>query len=229
VLRQLCEHWQTTYDWRATERRINRLPHYRTVIDGLSVHFIHVRSPVADAVPLIMTHGWPGSFLEFEQVVERLADPVAFGDMAADTRILPGRFTSRAMCLDPGEGLDLVRSRGRSVGDSQSRSGAGQHHAVLADPDGRLVSSAVLGEHRGSHHLVHQTRWRAHHGTHWMHRLPTGGTTPLPAMGRAPVPINRSLGRASPRRPLRRLGTTWPVHLRVPRSSRSSRNRWMRP
>ena len=80
VLRQLCEHWQTAYDWRATERRLNRLPHYRTAIDGLSVHFIHVRSPVADAVPLIMTHGWPGSFFEFEQVVERLADPAAFGE-----------------------------------------------------------------------------------------------------------------------------------------------------
>ena len=80
MLRQVCEHWQTTYNWRATERRLNRLPHYRTMIDGLSVHFIHMRSPVADAVPLIMTHGWPGSFLEFEQVVERLADPVAFGE-----------------------------------------------------------------------------------------------------------------------------------------------------
>jgi epoxide hydrolase len=80
VLRQLCEHWRTAYDWRATERRLNRLPHYRTAIDGLSVHFIHVRSTVAHAVPLIMTHGWPGSFLEFERVVQRLADPAAFGE-----------------------------------------------------------------------------------------------------------------------------------------------------
>jgi epoxide hydrolase len=80
VLRQLCEHWRTAYDWRVTERRLNRLPHYRTAIDGLSVHFIHVRSPVAHAVPLIMTHGWPGSFFEFEQVVQRLADPAAFGE-----------------------------------------------------------------------------------------------------------------------------------------------------
>jgi epoxide hydrolase len=80
VLRQLCEHWEAAYDWRATERRLNRLPHYRTAIDGLAVHFIHVRSPVTDAVPLIMTHGWPGSFFEFEQVMERLADPATFGD-----------------------------------------------------------------------------------------------------------------------------------------------------
>jgi epoxide hydrolase len=80
VLRELCEHWQTAYDWRVTERRLNRLPHYRTAIDGLSVHFIHLRSPVGHAVPLIMTHGWPGSFFEFEQVLERLADPAAFGE-----------------------------------------------------------------------------------------------------------------------------------------------------
>jgi epoxide hydrolase len=80
VMRQLCEHWRTAYDWRATERRINRLPHYRTAIDGLLVHFIHVRSPEPDAVPLIMTHGWPGSFFEFERVMERLADPAAFGE-----------------------------------------------------------------------------------------------------------------------------------------------------
>jgi epoxide hydrolase len=80
VLRQLCEHWRTAYDWRATERRLNKLPHYQTATDGLSVHFIHVRSAAADAIPLIMTHGWPGSFFEFEQVIQRLADPAAFGE-----------------------------------------------------------------------------------------------------------------------------------------------------
>ena len=80
VLRQVCEHWQTVYDWRATERRLNRLPHYRTAIDGVSLHFIHLRSPYADSVPLVMTHGWPGSFFEFEEVVQRVANPAAFGE-----------------------------------------------------------------------------------------------------------------------------------------------------
>jgi pimeloyl-ACP methyl ester carboxylesterase len=80
VLHKLCEHWQTAYDWRATERRLNRLPHYRAAIDGLPVHFIHLPSPVVDAVPVIMTHGWPGSFFEFVQVIQRLADPAAFGE-----------------------------------------------------------------------------------------------------------------------------------------------------
>ena len=80
LLHKLCEHWQTAYDWRATERRLNRLPHYRAAIDGLPVHFIHLPSPVVDAVPVIMTHGWPGSFFEFEHVIQRLADPAAFGE-----------------------------------------------------------------------------------------------------------------------------------------------------
>lgn len=80
VLREVCEHWRTAYDWRATERRLNQLPHYRTAVDGVSLHFIHLRSPFADAVPLIMTHGWPGSFFEFEKVVQRLANPAAFGE-----------------------------------------------------------------------------------------------------------------------------------------------------
>jgi len=80
LLHKLCEHWQTAYDWRATERRLNRLPHYRAAIDGLPVHFIHLPSPVVDAVPVIMTHGWPGSFFEFVQVIQRLADPAAFGE-----------------------------------------------------------------------------------------------------------------------------------------------------
>jgi epoxide hydrolase len=82
VLQQLCKHWRTAYNWRATERRLNRLPHYKTTIDGLAIHFIHVRSPDVHAVPLIMTHGWPGSFFEYEQVIERLADPAAFSESA---------------------------------------------------------------------------------------------------------------------------------------------------
>ena len=76
-VQELCEHWATAYDWRATESRLNALPQFTTVIDGLRVHFVHVRSPRADAVPLVLTHGWPGSFLEFEEVSALLADPPA--------------------------------------------------------------------------------------------------------------------------------------------------------
>jgi pimeloyl-ACP methyl ester carboxylesterase len=68
-LRDLCAYWADTYDWRATESRLNRLPQFRTEIDGLGIHFVHVRSPHPAAVPLVLTHGWPGSFVEFEQVI----------------------------------------------------------------------------------------------------------------------------------------------------------------
>ncbi|HEV8569551.1 MAG TPA: epoxide hydrolase [Actinoplanes sp.] len=73
--RELCTYWADGYDWRATEARLNRLPQFRTEIDGLAIHFVHVRSPHPDATPLILTHGWPGSFLEFEKVVRPLTDP----------------------------------------------------------------------------------------------------------------------------------------------------------
>ena len=64
-LRELCAHWADTYDWTATEARLNRIPQITTTIDGLAVHSLHARSPHPDAVPLVLTHGWPGSFLEF--------------------------------------------------------------------------------------------------------------------------------------------------------------------
>ncbi|MEU3598895.1 epoxide hydrolase family protein [Streptomyces sp. NPDC006798] len=72
-LKELAEHWRTRYDWRAHEARLNELPHFTTEIDGQNIHFVHVRSPKPDALPLVLTHGWPGSFLEFLDVIEELS------------------------------------------------------------------------------------------------------------------------------------------------------------
>ncbi|MFD7642077.1 epoxide hydrolase family protein [Kitasatospora sp. NPDC059795] len=72
-LKELAEHWRTGYDWRRHEAALNRLPHFTTEIDGQNVHFVHVRSPKPDALALVLTHGWPGSFLEFLDVVEPLS------------------------------------------------------------------------------------------------------------------------------------------------------------
>ena len=74
-LRDLCHHWGTVYDWRTTEDRLNELDHLLTTVDGLDIHLVHVRSPRPDATPLVLTHGWPGSFLEFEALVRLLTDP----------------------------------------------------------------------------------------------------------------------------------------------------------
>jgi len=82
--RELVHYWRHHYDWRQREAYLNRHPQYVTCLDGLSVHFIHVRSPHAQAEPLIMTHGWPGSVVEFQKVIDPLVDPVAYGGHARD-------------------------------------------------------------------------------------------------------------------------------------------------
>src|SRR5262245_29502022 len=69
ALQELARYWENDYDWRAAEAKLNALPQFTTEIDGVDIHFIHVRSPHADALPLIMTHGWPGSVVELIDTV----------------------------------------------------------------------------------------------------------------------------------------------------------------
>jgi epoxide hydrolase len=78
-LKDLADYWRTTYDWRVHERELNALPGFRTTIDGQPIHFLHVRSPESDALPLVVTHGWPGSVAEFLDVVGPLTDPRSHG------------------------------------------------------------------------------------------------------------------------------------------------------
>jgi len=80
----LVEYWRTHYDWRRVENSLNALPQFRTQIDGLGIHFIHVRSKHENALPIILTHGWPGSIIEFLQAIEPLADPTAHGGKAEE-------------------------------------------------------------------------------------------------------------------------------------------------
>src|SRR6188508_1220998 len=84
TMQELARYWATDYDWRTCEARLNALPQFRTEIDGLEIHFIHVKSPHADALPLIITHGWPGSVIEMLEVIGPLTDPTAHGGDAAD-------------------------------------------------------------------------------------------------------------------------------------------------
>ncbi|GAA1669905.1 epoxide hydrolase [Nonomuraea maheshkhaliensis] len=82
--RELAEYWRTTYDWRAHEAALNAYPQFTTEIDRQTVHFMHVRSPEPDALPLVLTHGWPGSIAEFMQIIGPLTDPRAHGGDPAD-------------------------------------------------------------------------------------------------------------------------------------------------
>ncbi len=111
-LQDLCRYWAEDHDWRATEARLNALPQFRTDIDGLGIHLLHVRSPRADALPLVLTHGWPGSVVEFLDVIGPLTDPAAHGGDPADAfhvvcPSLPGYgFSDKP--TRPGWGLERI-------------------------------------------------------------------------------------------------------------------------
>src|SRR5918993_3233974 len=84
TMQELARHWATDYDWRNCEARLNALPQFITEISGLDIHFLHVRSRHENALPLIVTHGWPGSIIEQLKIVEPLTNPTAYGANAAD-------------------------------------------------------------------------------------------------------------------------------------------------
>jgi len=83
-IQDICQYWANTYDWRAREAQLNRFDQFTSEIDGLSIHFLHVRSKDPSALPLIITHGWPGSIVEFQKVIEPLVDPAAHGGDPTD-------------------------------------------------------------------------------------------------------------------------------------------------
>ena len=84
MVRELARYWATDYDWRKCEAKLNAVPQFVTTIDGLDIHFIHVRSKHANALPLIVTHGWPGSIIEQLKIIDPLTDPTAYGGNASD-------------------------------------------------------------------------------------------------------------------------------------------------
>ena len=111
-VRELCRYWLEDYDWPAAQQRLNHFPQFMTAVDGLDIHFIHVRSPLSTATPLVLTHGWPGSVAEFRKVIGPLTDPVAYGGDAADAfhvvcPALPG-FGFSAKPAEPGWDLSRI-------------------------------------------------------------------------------------------------------------------------
>ena len=113
-IQDICRYWADGYDWRSREARLNRFAQFTTEIDGLGIHFVHVRSPHPEAMPLIITHGWPGSVVEFHKVIEPLTDPTAHGGNAADAfhvvcPSLPG-FGFSAKPMTTGWGVDRIAS-----------------------------------------------------------------------------------------------------------------------
>jgi pimeloyl-ACP methyl ester carboxylesterase len=149
-LRDLCAYWQDGYDWRRCEKRFADLAQFRTEIDGLGIHFIHVQSPSPDALPLVMTHGWPGSVVEFLDVIGSLTDPSANGSDPADAfhvvcPSLPGYgFSDRPS--EPGWDLDHIADAWAAL---MARLGYGRYGAQGGDWGGAV--SAALGQRDADH------------------------------------------------------------------------------
>lgn len=123
-VQEVCEYWRTRYDWRRCEAALNAHPQFITELDGLDIQFMHVRSPHASALPMVMTHGWPGSVVEFLKVIGPLTDPVAHGGRAEDAfhvvcPTLPG-FGFSGKPRAPGWGIERIA---RAWGELMTRLG----------------------------------------------------------------------------------------------------------
>ncbi|WP_432941667.1 epoxide hydrolase family protein [Kribbella sp. CA-253562] len=148
-LSELVGYWRDDYDWRKAEQRLNEFPQYTTEIDGQRIHFLHVRSAEEDALPLLLTHGWPGSFVEFVDLIGPLTDPVAHGGTAADAfhvviPSLPGFGFSTPIASS---GWTIERTA-RAWAELMSRLGY-QRYGVQGGDLGGAVSPAVARVDRG--------------------------------------------------------------------------------
>ncbi|MDN5431924.1 epoxide hydrolase family protein [Pseudomonas paracarnis] len=151
----LVKYWGSGYDWRKAEAKLNALPEFITTIDGVDIQFIHVRSPNPNAMPLLLTHGWPGSQFEFLKTIGPLTDPVAYGGKVEDSfdviiPSIPGHgFSGKPTEL--GWGPDRVAKAWdvliKRLGYTHYVSQGGDHGSVISDALGRLNPPGLLGIH----------------------------------------------------------------------------------
>jgi len=149
-IQEVCRYWSDKYDWRRREAALNRFAQFTTEIDGLDIHFLHVRSPHPEAMPLIITHGWPGSVVEFHKVIEPLTNPTAHGGNAADAfhvvcPSLPG-FGFSAKPTATGWGVDRIA---RTWAELMSRLGYSRYGAQGGDWGSAVTTS--LGAQDAAH------------------------------------------------------------------------------
>jgi pimeloyl-ACP methyl ester carboxylesterase len=177
-VQDLCDYWADGYDWRASEARINAFPQFRTEIDGLGIHFIHVRSPAPDALALVLTHGWPGSIVEFLKVIGPLSDdfhvvcPSLPGYGFSDRPAQPGwgieRIARAWVELMARLGYDRYGAQGSDWGTSISTSIAQQDpdHVIgihltppLAPPDPATFDELTERERAALAAIEHSAEW----------------------------------------------------------------------
>jgi pimeloyl-ACP methyl ester carboxylesterase len=154
-LRGLAEHWRSGYDWREAERELNAFPQFTTVIDGQRIHFLHARSPEPGALPLVLTHGWPGSVVEFLDLVGPLTDPAAHGGDPADAfhvvvPALPG-FGFSGPVSEPGWTTERIARAWAELmhrlGYERFAAQGGDIGAAVSADLGRVAPDRVVGVH----------------------------------------------------------------------------------
>jgi pimeloyl-ACP methyl ester carboxylesterase len=155
TLQALTHYWATEYDWRKAEAKLNALPQFKTEIDGVEIHFIHVGSPHENALPLLMTHGWPGSIVELLETINPLTDPTTHGGSAADAfdLVLPS-LPGYGFSGEPTEvGWDAGRvgqawaELMRRLGYTRYVAQGGDLGAIVSDVMGRQAPNGLLGIH----------------------------------------------------------------------------------
>ena len=154
-LRELAEYWRDRYDWRAAENELNSLPQSTTEIDGQRIHFLHVRSPEPDALPLVLSHGWPGSIVEFLDVIGPLSDPKAHGGDPRDAfdLVIPSlpHFGLSGPVAEPGWDTRRIAAAFaelmRRLGYQRYGAQGGDYGAFIAPDLGRVDAEHVVGVH----------------------------------------------------------------------------------
>ncbi|MEO8654066.1 MAG: epoxide hydrolase family protein [Ramlibacter sp.] len=186
-MQDICRYWAEAYDWRAREASLNRFAQFVTTLDGLDVHFIHARSPHAGAMPLVITHGWPGSVVEFSKVIGPLTEPTRFGGNAADAfhvvcPSLPGfafsgkpagtgwgvdRIARAWMALAARLGYDRYGAQGgdwgsavtAAIGGLDPGHCAGIHVTLAMDTRPRVEGEPTAEEQRALQGVKHYRQW----------------------------------------------------------------------
>jgi pimeloyl-ACP methyl ester carboxylesterase len=155
TIQELARYWAADYDWRTCEARLNALPQFKTEIDGQDIHFIHVKSPHPDALPVIMTHGWPGSVIELLETVGSLTDPAAHGGSAEDAfhLVLPSipgyGFSAEPAEVGwhPGRVAQAWAELMRRLGYPRYVAQGGDQGASVTDAMGRQGPGGLIGIH----------------------------------------------------------------------------------
>jgi pimeloyl-ACP methyl ester carboxylesterase len=141
--RELTAYWASGYDWRRFERRLNEWPQFTTDIDGIDIHFIHRRSPQANALPIILSHGWPGSVAEFHKIIDALADPVAHGGRPEDAfHVVAPSLPGYGFSGKPAATGTSVQTIGRMWGTLMARLGYDRYVAQGGDW-GALITQSM--------------------------------------------------------------------------------------